>query len=75
MYTYHHETPYKDSPWIEDVIYRFQGQKIKGQGHNALIAEKLMSHNCFPFSSINLKLHTKTPNESRMCTMDFGVKR
>ena len=33
-----------------------------------------MSHNCFPFTPIIMKLHTKTPHESRMCTMDFGVK-
>ena len=39
FYTYHHETSYKDSPWVEDVPFRFWGQKVKGQGHNALITE------------------------------------
>ena len=35
--TYHHETSHTDSPWVEDVPYLFWGQKVKGQGHNALI--------------------------------------
>ena len=35
LYTYHHETSHADSPWGKDVPYRFWGQKVKGQGHNA----------------------------------------
>ena len=34
-----------------------------------------MSQNCFPFTPFIIKLHTKTPNESRVFPMDFGVKR
>ena len=30
-----------------------------------------MSHNSFPFTPIIMKLHTKTPNELRMCPIDF----
>ena len=37
LYTYHHETSHTDSPCIEDVCYGFRGQKVKGQGHNALM--------------------------------------
>ena len=33
-----------------------------------------MLHNCFPFTPIIMKLHTKAPHESRMCPMDFWVK-
>ena len=39
----HTKTPIKDVPtW-------FLGQKVKGQGHNALIPENV-AHNCFPFT-------------------------
>ena len=34
-----------------------------------------MLHNCFPFSPIIMKIHTKTSHESRMSPMGFGVKR
>ena len=34
-----------------------------------------MSHNCFPFTPIIMEIHTKTPHESRISPMDFGVKR
>ena len=33
------------------------------------------AHNCFPFTSIIMKLHMQTPHESRMCPIDFEVKR
>ena len=33
-----------------------------------------MSHNCFPFTSIIMKLFTKTLYELRMCPIDFGSK-
>ena len=33
------------------------------------------AHNCFPFTPIIMKLHMQTPHESRMCTIDFEVKR
>ena len=36
---------------------------------------KCMLHNCFPFTHIIMKLHTKTPYEFRMCLLDFGVQR
>ena len=28
-------------------------------------------HNCFPFTLSIKKFHTKTPYESRMCTVDW----
>ena len=33
------------------------------------------AHNCFPFTPIIMKLHMQTPHESRMCHIDFEVKR
>ena len=33
------------------------------------------AHNCFPFTPIIIKLHIQTPHESRMCPIDFEVKR
>ena len=35
----------------------------------------LISHNCFPFTPIIMKLHTKTPLEWRVCPMGVRVKR
>ena len=35
----------------------------------------LMSHNCFPFAPIIMKLHTKCPLEWRVCPMGVRVKR
>ena len=35
----------------------------------------LMSHNCFPFTRIIMKLHTKTPLEWSVCPMGVRVKR
>ena len=34
-----HETSHTNLVWVDDVPYRYQGQKVKGQGHNALITE------------------------------------
>ena len=34
-----------------------------------------MTHSCFPITPIIMKLHTQTPHESRMCSIDFGVER
>ena len=34
-----------------------------------------LTHNCFPFTPIIMKLHMQTPHESRMCPIDFEVKR
>ena len=31
--TYHHETSHTDSPWVEDVLYRFLGPKVKVTMH------------------------------------------
>ena len=39
LHTYHHETSYKDSQWVEDVPYGFGGQKVKGQDLIALLTE------------------------------------
>ena len=66
---------YKDSPWVGDVSYWFWGPKVKGQGHNALITENGLSHYCFPLTPFIMKFHTKAPHESRMCPIDFGVRR
>ena len=33
------------------------------------------AHDCFPFAPIMMKLHMQTPHESRMCPIDFEVKR
>ena len=33
------------------------------------------AHNWFPFTPIIMKLHMQTPHESRMCPIDFEVKR
>ena len=61
--------------------YCFSGQKVKGQGHNALITGKIRygnmnpAHNFFPFTPIVMQLHTQTPHESRICPTYFGVKR
>ena len=33
------------------------------------------ARNCFPFTPIIMKLHMQTPHESRMCPIDFEVKR
>ena len=33
------------------------------------------AHNCFPFTPILMKLHMRSPHESSMCPMKFGVKR
>ena len=34
-----------------------------------------MSHNCFSFTPVIMKLHMQTPHELRICPIDFGVKR
>ena len=53
----------------------------KGQGHNGLITKNVKlgkmnpALNGFPIAPIIMKLHTKTPHESRMCPIDFWVKR
>ena len=33
------------------------------------------AHNCFPITPIIMKLHMQTPHESRMCPIDFEIKR
>ena len=53
--------------------YGCQGQKVKGQGHNAVITI-FLAHNCFPFTSAIIKLHAQIPCESRICLTDIGVK-
>ena len=49
----------------------FGGQKVLGQGHNALITENGLCR----IISIPLHLHLQTPHEVRMWPIDFGVKR
>ena len=39
-----------------------------------MITENGLSHYYFPFTPIIMKLHTKTPRESRMYPLGFGVK-
>ena len=34
-----------------------------------------LTHNCFPFTPIFMKLHMQSPHEPSMDPMDFGVKR
>ena len=34
-----------------------------------------MVHNCFPFTPIIMKNHSQTPNESRICPIDFWIKK
>ena len=59
----------------------FLGQKVKGQGHNALITGKIRygnmnpAHNCFSLTPFIMRLHIQTPHESRMCPIYFWVKR
>ena len=38
-------------------------------------AFRFPAHNCFPFRPIIMKLHMQTTHESRMCPIDFEVKR
>ena len=40
----------------------------------ARLGKMILAHNCFPFTLIYFKLCTKTPLESRICSMDFGAK-
>ena len=35
LYTHGHKTLQAHSSWVKDVSYWFQGQKVKGRGHNA----------------------------------------
>ena len=73
LYTYHHETSHADSPWGKDVPYRFWGQRSRSQCINCI--KWFPAYNCFPFTSIIMKLHMQTPHEARMCPIDFEVKR
>ena len=41
---------------------------------DAWLGKIVQSHNCLPFISIIMKLHTQTPHESRMCPIDIWVK-
>ena len=41
---------------------------------DAWLAKMVQLHNCFPLTPIIMNLHTKTPHESRMYPIDFGVK-
>ena len=72
-----HEYSYKNSPKFEVVFYLFWFQKVvKGQDHITLKTEnRLCCIIAFPWHLyIIMKLHTKTPSESMMCPVDFGVK-
>ena len=64
------ETSYKDSPWVEDVLM--------GSGfHRSCIDywKWFLAHNCFPFTSAFIKLHSQIPCESRICPNDIEIKR
>ena len=41
---------------------------------DAWLGKMVQSHNCLPFTPIIMKLHTQTPHESRVCSIDFWVK-
>ena len=70
-YTYHHET------YIIQILTTSQGCVLlisgsKGSRSRSQFIDYwkwLMSHNCFPFTPIIVKLHTKNPLE------DVGVQR
>ena len=48
----------------------------KGQGHGALEIENgFRDHNWLSNPTMIMKLHTLAPHESRMCPIDFEVKR
>ena len=71
LYTYHHETSYKYSPWVEDMPYWSQGQRSGSQcrfvkmGFGALLLYLYTYNHETP--------HTD-PHESRICPIDFAVK-
>ena len=68
FYTYHHETSHTDSPWVKDVQYRLQGQRLTSQ---CIDYKRLFPvHNCFPFhmSSWNFtQTHQARPRVEEYC--------
>ena len=49
--------------------------RSKGQGHNVLITEDVLVHDCcFLVSPISMEVHTQTSHESKVCLHDFGSK-
>ena len=55
--------------------YWFLGQKVKGQGFGTLYIENGFWTITDSNPPMIMKLHTLTPHESRMCPIDFRVKR
>ena len=77
LYIYHHETSHKDSHRVEGVPNGCRGQKVIGQGHNAVITKNGFC--CIVASSSHLNswhfTHSLTPHELRMCLIDVRFKR
>ena len=58
--------------------YRFWGQKVKSQGHNAYITENGFQAQLLSLYTYHHETSQKvmqTPHEARMCPIDFDVKR
>ena len=68
----HTQTPHESRM----LPYLFWGQKVKGQGHNALIiGNGLCRIISFPLHLLSWNFTHRTPHESRICPTYFGVKR
>ena len=73
LYTYHHETSHKDSPWVEGVPCGCRGQRSRSQCIDYW--KWFLLHSCFILTPKIMNLHTQTPYELRMCFIDVGFKR
>ena len=75
FYFYHHETSYNKSPWAEDVSCWFWGQKVKDQGHNALITENGLCRIIhFPLHLSSRNLIQRLPISRGCALLSFGSK-
>ena len=52
-----------------------KGQRSRSQSQCKDYWKWFLTHSCFPFTPIFMKLHMQSPHESSMDPMDFGVKR
>ena len=50
-----------------------KGQRSRSQCKD--YQKRILTHNCFPFIPISMKLHMQSPHELSMDPMDFGVKK
>ena len=57
------------------ALYIFGSKCQRSRSQCTYYRKWFMLHNWFPFTPIIMKLHTQTLHESRMCPIDFGVKR